>query len=119
MKKPIKLKCISYAEQRHRPTMIGVSDRMILREVFSCRMKIEMITVKIGAELLMISAKDTGIYHSANSAMETVMNRHAPMLENLKKFINKNCKLNPFVRSLAFGQHSNRAEMATFKLEPY
>ena len=54
--------------------MMGSSESMRYMEVRSCITIVEMITVKMGAEDLMISAKETGMYQSAISASETVKN---------------------------------------------
>lgn len=68
--------------------MMGSSESMRYMEVRSCITIVEMITVKMGAEDLMISAKETGMYQSAISASETVKNLKAPIRANLKKCTN-------------------------------
>lgn len=53
---------------------MGSRESIIDKEVRSCRIIVEISTVNIGAELLIISAKDTGMYQSAIKASDTVRN---------------------------------------------
>ena len=73
-KNPIKLKWSSNAEQSDRPIIIGNNERININEHRSFKTRIEIITVNTGAELLMISANETGMYHNAVNPKATVKN---------------------------------------------
>lgn len=65
--KPIKVKLISYAEHKASPLITGKSDKLTNSEVCSPKTIRAINTVKTGAELLIVSANETGTYHKAIS----------------------------------------------------
>lgn len=73
-KKPTNWKWISYAEQSERPIIMGSREKITNGDVLSCRINVDIKTVKMGAELFIISAKDTGMYQSAIKASDIVKN---------------------------------------------
>lgn len=72
--KPIKVKLNSYAEHKASPVITGIKDKLTISEVCSPKTIRAMNTVKTGAELLIVSAKDTGTYHNAISPSKIVEN---------------------------------------------
>ena len=72
--KPIVEKLNSYAEHKAKPNITGISERLTRKFVGSFSKKLDMITVKTGAELLTVSANDTGTYHKAIRPSKRVEN---------------------------------------------
>lgn len=74
---PAALKLSSLALHKAKPPITGIRDRQTSQLVFSPINKYAKNTVKTGAELLTVSANDTGTYHNATKPRIRV--------ENLKK----------------------------------
>lgn len=54
--------------------MTGISDKLVKRVVFSPKSNHDMMTVKTGAELLTVSANETGTYQRAYDPKTIVEN---------------------------------------------
>ncbi|KAG7274331.1 hypothetical protein CRUP_013049 [Coryphaenoides rupestris] len=74
--KPSMLKLSSVAVHSARPAMMGnrERDRLVDPPVYSPRMRRDMMTVKMGAELFTVSAKDTATFFRLTRPSTTVMN---------------------------------------------
>ena len=98
--KPIVEKLSSYAEHKAKPNITGISERLTRKLVGSFNKKLDMITVKTGAELLTVSANDTGTYHKAirpskrveNLQMDDYQKLNANRQTNLKEPTRSNPK---------------------------
>lgn len=75
---PRMLKLISVAVHNASPPMTGMRDRLTSSPVYSPRIIRDMITVKMGAELFTVSAKDTATFLRLTSPKTTVANLIRP-----------------------------------------